>query len=69
MVKMSELELAELATAYRATTYRVFLPGGHCDLRIDQPCQQLADWLKANDCHGLPSSPPVTPGGSDWPMR
>jgi hypothetical protein len=46
MVKMSELDAAELATAYRATTYRVFLPGGHCDLRIDQPCQQLVDWLK-----------------------
>ena len=41
MAKTSELE-----ALYRATTYRVFLPGGHCDLRIDQPCEQLSCWLE-----------------------
>ena len=37
---------SELAAAYAATTYRVFLPGGHCELRIDQPCTVLADWME-----------------------
>ena len=41
MAKTSELE-----ALYRATTYRVFLPGGHCDLRIDQPCEKLSSWLE-----------------------
>ncbi len=31
MAKTSELE-----AAYQATTYRVFLPGGSCDLRVGQ---------------------------------
>ncbi|PKO37680.1 MAG: DUF3293 domain-containing protein [Betaproteobacteria bacterium HGW-Betaproteobacteria-6] len=41
MAKTSELE-----AAYRATTYRVFLPGGVCDLRIGQPCETLRCWLE-----------------------
>lgn len=41
MAKTSELE-----ALYGATTYRVFLPGGHCDLRIGQPSAPLRDWLK-----------------------
>src|SRR5574343_1383779 len=40
MVKTSELEVA-----YQATTYRVFLPGGSCDLRVGQACDALAEWL------------------------
>ena len=41
MAKTTELE-----TAYRATTYRVFLPGGCCDLRIDQASEGLRCWLE-----------------------
>lgn len=48
MAKTSELE-----AAYRATTYRVFLPGGLVELRIGQPCAQLADWLAREDCPGF----------------
>jgi len=41
MAKTTELE-----TAYRATTYRVFLPGGICDLRVGEPCETLRCWLE-----------------------
>ena len=41
MAKTTELE-----AAYQATTYRVFLPGGMCDLRLDQPSETLRDWLE-----------------------
>lgn len=41
MAKTNELE-----AAYAATTYRVYLPGGLCELRIDQPEQTLIDWLE-----------------------
>ena len=40
MAKTSELE-----AAYQATTYRVFLPGGSCDLRVGHACDALADYL------------------------
>lgn len=40
--------MTKLADAYRATTYRVFLPGGALDLRIDQPDDRLRQWLAAN---------------------
>lgn len=36
-----------LETAYRATTYRVFLPGGALDLRLDLADQRLREWLSA----------------------
>ena len=35
----------ELETAYRATTYRVYLPGGHCDLRPGVASETLRCWL------------------------
>jgi hypothetical protein len=38
----------ELEAAYRATTYRVFLPGGAVDLRIDAAHSALAAWLAEN---------------------
>ena len=41
MAKTTELE-----AVYRATTYRVFLPGGMCDLHLDQPSETLRDWLE-----------------------
>lgn len=41
MAKTNELE-----AAYRATSYRVFLPGGCCELRIDQVSETLRCWLE-----------------------
>jgi Protein of unknown function (DUF3293) len=41
MAKMSDLE-----SAYRASTYRVFLPGGGCDLRIGIASETLRCWLE-----------------------
>ena len=41
MAKTTELE-----AAYSATTYRVFLPGGLCELRLDQVSASLCAWLK-----------------------
>lgn len=45
MAKTSELE-----AAYKATTYRVFLPGGLCDLRIGQVSEALRCWLETAGC-------------------
>jgi len=45
MAKTSELE-----AAYTATTYRVYLPGGICELRIGQPCETLRCWLETAEC-------------------
>ncbi len=45
MAKTSELE-----AAYKATTYRVFLPGGICDLRVGEPCEALCCWLETAGC-------------------
>ncbi|MGE5492870.1 MAG: DUF3293 domain-containing protein [Actinomycetota bacterium] len=36
----------DLDQAYRATTYRVFLPGGAVDLRVDAANPALAAWLR-----------------------
>jgi hypothetical protein len=36
----------ELDLAYRATTYRVYLPSGVVELRLGQASQQLGSWLK-----------------------
>ena len=41
MVKKTELE-----AAFRATTYRVFLPGGSCDLRAGVASEALRCWLE-----------------------
>jgi len=53
----------ELDAAYRATTYRVFLPGGQADLRIDQPDAVLAKWLGKNDCTSFAIITAYNPGG------
>jgi len=45
MAKTSKLE-----AAYRATTYRVFLPGGLCDLRVGQASEALRCWLETAGC-------------------
>lgn len=38
-----------LAAAYAATTYRVFLPGGTCDLRLGRADAALRNWLARED--------------------
>jgi hypothetical protein len=45
MATMNKLE-----AAYRATTYRVFLPAGPLDLRLDQADERLRAWLAAAGC-------------------
>src|SRR5574343_256933 len=45
MAKTSDLE-----AAYRATTYRVFLPGGMCDLRVGVANEALRCWLETAGC-------------------
>ncbi|MBS1139085.1 MAG: hypothetical protein H6R13_538 [Proteobacteria bacterium] len=45
MAKTSELEVA-----YKATTYRVYLSGGICDLRVGEPCETLRCWLETAGC-------------------
>jgi len=58
MAKTSELE-----AAYMATTYRVFLPGGSCDLRIGQPCETLRGWLETTGCTEFALITAHNPGG------
>lgn len=41
MAKTTELE-----ALYKATTYRAFLPGGICELRIAQASEELRCWLE-----------------------
>ena len=54
---------SELAVAYRATTYRVFLPSGVCELRLDQPCAALHRWLETADCREFALITAHNPGG------
>ncbi len=38
--------MTDLESAFRATTYRVFLPGGVCDLRLGVASDTLRCWLE-----------------------
>lgn len=58
MAKTSELEVA-----YQATTYRVFLPSGICELRLGQPCEGLRCWLETADCTEFALITAHNPGG------
>jgi len=58
MVTMTELEMA-----YRATTYRVFLPGGVCDLRLEQPSDTLRCWLETAGARTFAVLTAHNPGG------
>jgi hypothetical protein len=58
MAKTTELE-----AAYKATTYRVFLPGGICELRIGEPCEALRCWLETADCTEFALITAHNPGG------
>lgn len=42
-----QLSSLKLDRAYRATTYRVFLPGGVADIRIGEANARLKTWLAA----------------------
>ena len=44
------MKTSELEAAYRATTYRAFLPGGHVDLRIGEAHPTLIAWLETAAC-------------------
>lgn len=57
MAKTSELE-----AAYRATTYRVFLPAGFADLRIGQPNETLNCWLETAGCSNFAIISAYNPG-------
>jgi len=56
------LKTTELAAAYRATTYRVFLPGGFADLRIGQPNEALICWLETAGCSNFAIISACNPG-------
>lgn len=58
MAKTSELE-----AAYKATTYRVFLPSGMCELRIGEPNETLRCWLETADCDSFALITAHNPGG------
>jgi hypothetical protein len=45
--------MSELEPLYRATTYRLFLPGGNCDLRLDVRSETLACWLETAGFDGF----------------
>lgn len=42
--------MSDLEAAYRATTYRVFLPGGPVALRLDCADERLRTWLEEEGC-------------------
>lgn len=47
MVNQLEQSAREgLERAYRATIYRLFLPGSLCELKLDQRCEPLCCWLE-----------------------
>lgn len=53
----------ELEKAYRATTYRVFLPGGGCELRLDEPSDTLRCWLETAGADEFAILTAHNPGG------
>lgn len=59
----------ELDKAYRATTYRVFLPAGALDLRIDTPHGDWAAWLAANDVDEWAILTAANPASRPLPAR
>ena len=52
----------ELDAAYRATTYRVFLPDGFADLRIGQTNETLNRWLETAACSNFAIISAYNPG-------
>lgn len=52
----------ELDAAYRATTYRVFLPGCLADLRVDTSNDALYCWLETAGCEQFAIITAYNPG-------
>jgi hypothetical protein len=52
----------ELEALFRATCYRVFLPGGHCDLRLGEPNEVLRAWLETSGCEQFSIVTAYNPG-------
>ena len=61
MAKTTELE-----AAYRATTYRVFLPGGYADLRLGEANETLSIWLEKNGCTAFAIITAYNPGADKF---
>ncbi len=57
------MKTTELEAAYLATTYRVFLPGGHADLRIGQASPTLIEWLETAGYDQFAIITAYNPGG------
>ncbi len=57
MAKTTELE-----AAYRATTYRVYLPGGQCELRPGVASEILRCWLETAGATGFAILTACNPG-------
>lgn len=53
----------ELAAAFAATTYRVFLPGGEVDLKVSCENNQFGAWLEAAGCREWALITAYNPGG------
>lgn len=60
MAKTTELE-----AAYRSTTYRVFLPGGGCDLRLGVVSETLRCWLETAGAASFSILTAHNPGSRD----
>ncbi len=54
---------SELAAAFGATTYRVFLPGGALDLRLGQASAEFSAWLADNGIERWAILTAWNPGG------
>ena len=57
------MKTSELEAAYRATTYRAFLPGGHVDLRIGEANPTLIAWLETAACREFAIITAYNPAG------
>lgn len=54
----------ELDAAYRATTYRIFLPGCLADLRVGAASEGLRCWLETAGCQQFAIITAYNPGSS-----
>jgi hypothetical protein len=59
----------DLERAYRHTTYRVFLPGGCCELRVGTVSELLRDWLQNARADGFALLTAHNPGSRQCPAE
>ena len=59
----------DLERAYRATIYRVFLPAGAVDLRVDAPSPALDAWLREEGVEEWAILTAANPGSEPLPAR